>query len=174
MAGGFQAVEPFDPARIEHDGADRIGFAGVFRAILAPLPRRADAADEIERGVEARRQFGGDFALAQAAYASSLSAWLCRFVMGGRWHAASGMPPVHAGGMAPPSGRSDGIFPIANLLHQLNRIKISLYPILARNAPRHGMPMDQPNCLCRRSPRRSRPPAKPRGCASWRCWPRPN
>ncbi len=56
VAHGFEAREALGPARIELDGADGVGLARVLRAILAPLPRRADAADEIERGVEPRRQ----------------------------------------------------------------------------------------------------------------------
>src|SRR5262249_23012282 len=38
----------------------------IFRAVLAPPPGRADAADEIERGVELCRQLDRDFAIADA------------------------------------------------------------------------------------------------------------
>ena len=49
-------------ALVDLDLADRVGFAGVFRAVLAPRPGGADAADVIEPGIEARRQFDRDFA----------------------------------------------------------------------------------------------------------------
>ena len=52
MAAGFGVLESMSPARVEFDGADGVGFAGVFRALLAMRPGRADAADEIKSGIE--------------------------------------------------------------------------------------------------------------------------
>ena len=39
-------------ARVDFDRADRVGFARVLRALLASRPRRANAADEVDAGVE--------------------------------------------------------------------------------------------------------------------------
>src|SRR5207245_2410714 len=66
MRAGLDAVEGRGPARVDLDGADRIGLARVLRAILAPGPRRADPPDEIERGVEGLGQLDGGFALADS------------------------------------------------------------------------------------------------------------
>src|SRR5262249_57963718 len=56
--------ERLSPALVDDEGANGVGFARIFRAVLAPRPGRADAADEIERGVEFFRQFDRDFAIA--------------------------------------------------------------------------------------------------------------
>ncbi len=66
VADGFEAGKAFGPKRIDLHGADGVGLARIFRAVLAPLPRRADTADIIERGIEGLRQRNRDFALAQA------------------------------------------------------------------------------------------------------------
>src|SRR5438093_1090527 len=50
------------PALVHLDRADRVGLARVLRAIFAPLPRGADAADEIDFGVVAVRQRHRDLA----------------------------------------------------------------------------------------------------------------
>src|SRR5262249_1644154 len=54
------------PALVDLEGAEGVGLARIFRAVLAPPPGRAYAADEIERGVEFGRQFDRDFAIADA------------------------------------------------------------------------------------------------------------
>ena len=56
VAAALHVLEGGRPAGIDLDRADRLGLAGVLRAILALLPGRVDAADIIERGVEALRQ----------------------------------------------------------------------------------------------------------------------
>src|ERR1700722_14548535 len=71
VADALEAMEALGPTRIEHDGADRLGFARILRAVLASFPRGANASDVIERRIEPFRQFGGDFALAQAKCLSS-------------------------------------------------------------------------------------------------------
>src|SRR5215510_9170428 len=68
MAARLHAVECLRPARIELEGADCIGFTGGFRAVRPPLPGRADAADEIERGVELRRQLDRSLTVADAEF----------------------------------------------------------------------------------------------------------
>ncbi len=54
------------PARIERDGADRLGFPGVLGAVLAFFPGRADTPDEIDPGIVVAGQFDGDLALPDA------------------------------------------------------------------------------------------------------------
>ena len=66
MAAGLGVFEAGGIALVELDGADGIGFAGVFRAFLARLPGRADAADEIDAGVELARQVDRLLAFADA------------------------------------------------------------------------------------------------------------
>src|SRR5262249_17965221 len=66
MGAGLDPRERLSPALVDDEGANGVGFARIFRAVLAPRPRRADAADEIERGVELCRQFDRDFAIADA------------------------------------------------------------------------------------------------------------
>src|SRR5207253_10687610 len=63
---GVHASERLGPALIDADGADGVGFPGILRAVLAPRPRCADAADEIERGIEALWQFDRDLAVADS------------------------------------------------------------------------------------------------------------
>ena len=65
VADRFEAGQAFGPARIDFDGTNRVGFSRVLWAVFAPLPRRADAPDIIERGVEPVRQRDRDFALAE-------------------------------------------------------------------------------------------------------------
>src|SRR5262249_33506534 len=66
VGAGLDPRERLSPALVDDEGANGVGFARIFRAVLAPRPRRADAADEIERGVELCRQFDRDFAIADA------------------------------------------------------------------------------------------------------------
>src|SRR5881398_492023 len=66
VTAGLHATECLGPALIDADGADGVGFAGILRAVLAPRPRCADAADEIERGIEALWQFDRDLAVADS------------------------------------------------------------------------------------------------------------
>src|SRR5262249_56012576 len=66
MAAGLDAGEGLRPALVDQDGANGIGFTGIFRAVLAPRPGRANAADEIERGVELFRQLSRNLAVANA------------------------------------------------------------------------------------------------------------
>src|SRR5262249_5868543 len=54
------------PARINLEGADLPGFAGVLGAVLALFPGRADAADEVEGGVEMVGEGDGRLPLADA------------------------------------------------------------------------------------------------------------
>src|ERR1700751_4467490 len=52
---GGEGLKPLKTRRaawIELDGADRVGFTRVLWALRAALPGRADAPDEIKRGVE--------------------------------------------------------------------------------------------------------------------------
>src|SRR6185295_7936455 len=62
MRAGRNAFERGGVARIELDRAYRVGAARVLRAFVAPRPGRADAADEIDPGVEFFRQRGRDLA----------------------------------------------------------------------------------------------------------------
>ena len=62
MRAGRDAVERGRVARIELDGAHGVRAARVLRAFVAPRPRRADAPDEIDAGVEFVRQRDGDLA----------------------------------------------------------------------------------------------------------------
>src|SRR5262249_3212311 len=64
MRAGFDAGERGRPARVYFDRADRVRLARVLRTLVARLPGRADAADEIERGVEFFRQLDSDLAVA--------------------------------------------------------------------------------------------------------------
>ena len=66
MAAGLNVLQRFLPERIDLDSANRFGFARVFRTILALLPRRMNAADEVKTGVGAVRKFDCLFALADA------------------------------------------------------------------------------------------------------------
>ena len=68
MGAGLHVLEGRRPALIDLEGADGVGFAGVFRAVLARLPRRVDAADEIEPGVGLVRQLDRHFAVADAEF----------------------------------------------------------------------------------------------------------
>src|SRR5205814_5901767 len=62
----LDAFESGSPARVDLDGANCVGFAGVFRAVLARGPGCTDAADEIERRVVVFRQVDCDLAIADA------------------------------------------------------------------------------------------------------------
>ena len=66
MAAGLDVLEAVAPARIDLDGADRLGFAGVLRAVLALFPGRVDAADEIEAGIGLAGQLDRLLAVADA------------------------------------------------------------------------------------------------------------
>src|SRR5262249_36310383 len=66
MTAGLDPGERLGPALVDQDGANGVGFTGIFRAVLAPRPGRADAADEIERGVELFRELSRDLAVANA------------------------------------------------------------------------------------------------------------
>ena len=63
MAAGFGLFQAGGPALVEFDDADRVGFTGVFRAVLALAPGCADAADEIEAGVGLPGQLDRPFAV---------------------------------------------------------------------------------------------------------------
>src|SRR5712671_1856290 len=66
MGATFDMRERGRPARVDREGADGIGLARVLGAVLAPGPGRADAADEIERGVERLGQVDSDLAVTDA------------------------------------------------------------------------------------------------------------
>src|SRR5690348_857053 len=66
VADGLKPLKTRRPAWIELDGADRVGFTRVLWALRAALPGRADAPDEIERGVELFRHRDRHLALAQS------------------------------------------------------------------------------------------------------------
>src|SRR5436309_1787821 len=66
MRAALDAFESGSPVRVDLDGANRIGFAGVLRAVLAPVPGRANAANEIDRRVVVFRQVDCDLAIADA------------------------------------------------------------------------------------------------------------
>src|SRR5262249_18600643 len=63
MAAGLDILETFAPVRVEVGHANRFRFARVLRAVLAFLPGRANAADEIEAGVRLSGKRDGLFAL---------------------------------------------------------------------------------------------------------------
>ena len=62
VRAGRNAFERGGVARVELDGADGVRAARVLRALVARRPWRADAADEIDAGVEVVRQRDGDLA----------------------------------------------------------------------------------------------------------------
>ena len=64
MGAASQILQAGRPALVQFDGTDCVGFARVLRAVLAFPLGRADAADEIEPGVELRWQIGGHLTLA--------------------------------------------------------------------------------------------------------------
>ena len=66
MGATFDVGERLRPARVDLEGADGIGFARILGAVGAPGPGRADAADEIERGVEGVGQLDGNLAVPDA------------------------------------------------------------------------------------------------------------
>ena len=70
---------------------------GVLRAVLALLPGRADAADEIERGVEVLGQVDGDLAVPDAEGVRR-SRWSRR---SRRWSCADAVSPAHERGLSP-------------------------------------------------------------------------
>ena len=83
MRAGRNAVERGRIARIELDGAYGVRAARVLRAFVAPRPRRADAADEIEAGIEFFRQRDGDLAGADVRRSCARSCMLTwRHAMG--------------------------------------------------------------------------------------------
>src|SRR5262249_50620546 len=102
VAAGFHPRERLRPTGVDVEGANGVGFARVFRAVLAPRPRRADAADEIERGIELGRQFDRDFAIADAESVVVHGVVLAvdRRVWPSRWPAAS-TPAMTADGWLP-------------------------------------------------------------------------
>jgi hypothetical protein len=51
MRAGLDPGEGLRPKAIDLDCANRIGFPGIFRAVLLPLSRGADPADEIKPGI---------------------------------------------------------------------------------------------------------------------------
>ena len=57
VAASLNVLQRFFPARIDIDNANCLGFARVFRTILAVLPRRVNTADEVKTGVGAGRKF---------------------------------------------------------------------------------------------------------------------
>src|SRR5262249_24788388 len=59
-------LQGFLPAGIDIDDANRLGFARVFRTILALLPRRVNAADEVKTGVGPGREVNRLLSLADA------------------------------------------------------------------------------------------------------------
>src|SRR5262249_36618164 len=75
--------ERLRPARIELDGADGVRLPRVLRAVLALFPRRADAPDIIERGVERLGQLDRDFALPDAKILVVAHGPQCRLIA---WH----------------------------------------------------------------------------------------
>src|SRR5690348_5379296 len=56
VAAGLDAGQRRGPARLDLDRADRIGLARILRALLAAPPWRADAADEVDLGIELVRE----------------------------------------------------------------------------------------------------------------------
>jgi CelD/BcsL family acetyltransferase involved in cellulose biosynthesis len=54
VRAGLEIGEPGGIARLELDRADCLRFGAVLRALLAAAPGRADAADEVKPGIEAR------------------------------------------------------------------------------------------------------------------------
>src|SRR4051794_2769033 len=64
VRAGRNAVERRAVARIQFHRALCVRAARIARALAARLPWRADAADEIDAGVERVRQRGGDLACA--------------------------------------------------------------------------------------------------------------
>src|SRR5262249_8956131 len=118
VGAGLDPRERLSPALVDDEGANGVGFARIFRAVLAPRPGRADAADEIERGVKLCRQFDRDFAIADAegvvvhglVLASTARVWLSRWPVGSS-------PAMTAGGTAAQPA----------LQLPLKRIKICLY-----------------------------------------------
>src|SRR5216683_275978 len=74
MAGSLEPPQALRPPGIELDGAGRFRLPAVLRAVLAPGPRGADAADEIERSVETLRQRDRNLALTQPERVAGLNA----------------------------------------------------------------------------------------------------
>src|SRR5204862_468156 len=56
VGAAFDPLKAGRPARVDVDGADRLGFARILGTILALLPRRPDPPNEIERRVGGLRQ----------------------------------------------------------------------------------------------------------------------
>src|SRR5215813_10530434 len=89
---------------VELDGADRLRLPAVLRAVVAGRPRGADAADEIEPGIEAARQLDRDLAFTNSGG-----------VVDHAWLPARQNPKPISGGLptAASNVRSDGHYPLA-------------------------------------------------------------
>jgi hypothetical protein len=66
MRTALYALQRRSIARVDLDGAYRMGFTWVFRALLRLRPGGADPADIVDAGVELVRQFDRRFALADS------------------------------------------------------------------------------------------------------------
>src|SRR5215471_19721574 len=77
VRAGLDILEAVGPARVDLDHANGLGLAGVLRAVLALLPGRVDAADEIEPGVGLLGQLDGLLAFPNAEiFGGHESSWI--------------------------------------------------------------------------------------------------